>query len=51
MEKYKRSDMYFHTVHSWTLCDDVKDNDFSPLVKNIIDDNKWIVINGRAGCG
>ena len=30
MEKYKRSDMYIHTVQNWTLFDDVKDNDFSP---------------------
>ncbi len=51
MEKYKRSDMYIHTVQNWTLFDDVKDNDFAPLVKAIMDDNKSIVINGRAGCG
>ena len=51
MEKYKRSDMYIHTVQNWTLFDDVKDNDFAPLVKNIMDDKKSIVINGRAGCG
>ena len=51
MEKYKRSDMYIHTVQNWTLFDDVKDNDFSPLVKAIMDNKKSIVINGRAGCG
>ena len=43
--------MYTHAVQKWSLFDDVKDNDFSPLVKNIMDDNKSIVINGRAGCG
>jgi hypothetical protein len=51
LAKYKRSDMYIHAVQKWTLFEDVKDNDFSPLVKNIMDDNKSIVINGRAGCG
>ena len=51
MEKYKRSDMYIHTVQNWKLFDDVKDSDFAPLVKNIMDDKKSIVINGRAGCG
>ena len=51
LEKYKRSDMYIHAIQKWTLFDDVKDNDFAPLVKNILDDNKSIVINGRAGCG
>ena len=51
LEKYKRSDMYIHAVQKWTLFEDVKDNDFAPLVNNIMDDNKSIVINGRAGCG
>ena len=32
--------MYIHTVQKWTLFEDVKDNDFAPLVKNIMDDNK-----------
>ena len=51
LEKYKRSDMYTHAVQKWTLFEDVLDNDFTPIVKNILDDKKSIVINGRAGCG
>jgi hypothetical protein len=51
LARYKRSDMYTHAVQKWTLFEDVKDNDFSNLVNNIMDDNKSIVINGRAGCG
>ena len=43
--------MYLHAVQKWKLFEDVKDNDFSPLVKNIMDDNKSIVKNARAGCG
>ena len=35
LARYKRSDMYIHAVQKWTLFDDVKDNDFAPLVKNI----------------
>ena len=45
MEKYKISDMYIHTVQNWTLFDDVTDNDFALLVKNIMDEKinsyKW----------
>ena len=51
LARYKRSDLYNHAIQKWNLFEDVKDNDFSPLVKNIMDDNKSIVINGRAGCG
>jgi hypothetical protein len=51
LARYKRSDMYTHTVHKLTLFEDVKDNDFSPLVKNIMEDHSSIVINDRAGCG
>ena len=43
--------MHIHAVQKWTLFEDVKDNDFAPLVINIMDDNKSIFINGRAGCG
>ncbi len=51
MARYKRSDMYIHTVQKWQHFEDVKDNDVSPLVKSIMDDHKSMVINGRAGCG
>jgi len=43
--------MYNHTTKKWTLFEDVKDEDFSPLVKNILEDKKSKVINGRAECG
>ena len=33
LARYKRSDMYTHAVEKWTLFEDVKDNDFSSLVK------------------
>ena len=49
LEKYKQSDMYIHANQKWTLFEDVADNDFTPLVKTILDDKKSIVINGRAG--
>ena len=43
--------MYIHTVQKWTLFEGVLDNEFTPIVRNILDDKKSIVINGRAGCG
>ncbi len=43
--------MHIHAVQKWTLCEDVKDKDFAPLVKRIMDDNKSIFISRRAGCG
>ncbi len=51
LARFKRSDMYTHAVQKWTLFDDVTDNDFSPLVNNMMDDNKSILINGRSECG
>ena len=40
LEKYKRSDMYIHVNQKLTLFEDVADNDFTPLVKTILDDKK-----------
>ena len=34
-----------------TILNDVEDNDFEPLIKNILDLNKSVNIDGRAGCG
>ena len=51
LAKFKRTDTYEHVDKVWKITADVTDNDFSPLVKFIMDDSKSIIINGRAGCG
>jgi len=51
MEKYKRSIMYNHIYQEWTEHKDIESNDFKILVNQILDSNKSINIDGRAGTG
>ena len=47
----KRNDYYEHITNEMTILNDVDDNNFEPLIKNILDLNKSVNIDGRAGCG
>ena len=51
MEKYKRSILYNHIYQEWTEHKDIESNDFNILVNQILDSNKSINIDGRAGTG
>ena len=51
MGQYKRNVKYTHKNLEWNKYGDVSDNDFKPLVDQVIKSKKSIVINGRAGCG
>ena len=46
-----RTETYKYKKEQWTEYEDVKDNDFTPLVNTILDSNKSFNILGRAGCG
>jgi energy-coupling factor transporter ATP-binding protein EcfA2 len=51
MGMYMRNATYRHKQLEWNRSGDVIDNDFKPLVDQILNSKKSIVINGRAGCG
>jgi hypothetical protein len=51
MEKYKRSILYNHINQEWTEHKDIESNDFNILVNQILDSEKSINIDGRAGTG
>lgn len=46
-----RTEVYHKTFGSWNEIDDVKDNDFSPLVDEVVESKESYSIIGRAGCG
>ena len=47
-----KTDAYEHKyIKQWEILEDLKTNDFSEYVNNIINDNKSINIDGRAGTG
>ena len=47
----KRNEYYDHAVNTMNILNDVNDNNFEPLIKQILDMNASINIDGRAGCG
>ena len=51
MNNYKRVEKYIYDVSVWNIIPEVIDNNFEPLVDQIISSNKSINIDGRAGCG
>ena len=51
MEKYTRVQRYSYEYQKWTITNDIDDNDFKPLVDQILDSKKSINIDGRAGTG
>ena len=51
MARYIRADTYVHKPLQWKVINDVDDNDFTPLVNTIVQSNKSINIDGRAGTG
>jgi hypothetical protein len=51
MSKLVRNDVHDYKPKDWTIYDDVKDNDFTPLVNMIFDKNESFNIDGRAGTG
>ena len=46
-----RTETFNLKKHEWNHYDDVTDNNFNPLVDNIIESQKSFNILGRAGCG
>ena len=46
-----RTETYKYKQEKWTEYEDVKDNDFSPLVNTVLDSEKSFNILGRAGTG
>jgi len=51
MANFKREKKYEYEKQIWETIEDIKDNDFSQLVKYILDSKKSINIDGRAGVG
>ena len=51
MARYVRTDKFELEKKTFRLEKDVDDNDFTPLVKLVIDDLKSCYISGPAGCG
>ena len=51
MKSYRRSETYQHKDLKWDIKEDPKTNDFTKLAREIIDSNKSIHIDGRAGTG
>ena len=46
-----RTDEFYYKPNQWNIINDVKDNDFEPLVNLIIDSQKSINIAGMGGYG
>ena len=47
-----RTDKYIHDIkYKWNITSDVKDNEFKPLVDNILNSNQSCFIDGPAGEG
>ena len=51
MKSYRRSETYQHKELQWDIKEDPNTNDFTKLAQEIIDSNKSIHIDGRAGTG
>jgi hypothetical protein len=51
MPNHIRTDTYMHKRVEFKIYPDVADNDFTPLVSQILDSNQSWHIDGRAGCG
>ena len=51
LPKWLRTYDYILEEPTWNIIEDVKDNDMSPRVNNILDSDKSCNIDGRAGTG
>ena len=51
LPKWQRTQKYEYKQAEWNITNDCIDNDFKPLVKQILDSKKSINIDGRAGVG
>ena len=51
MANFKRSKKYEYNDQIWTITEDIKDNDFTYIIKNILDSKQSTNIDGRAGVG
>ena len=51
LANYKRNDKYDHKAQPWNIINDVENNDFTPLINQILDSKKSCNIDGRAGTG
>ena len=51
LPKWQRTQKYEYKQAEWNITNDTTDNDFKPLVKQILDSKKSINIDGRAGVG
>ena len=51
MAGYDRKDTFTFLDNTWNVREDVKDNDFSSLVEQILESNKGCFLQGRAGTG
>ena len=51
LPKWQRTQKYEYKQAEWNITNDTIDNDFKPLVKQILDSKKSINIDGRAGVG
>jgi nucleoside-triphosphatase THEP1 len=50
-QQYKRNEIYVYKPKNWTIYEDVKDNNFTPLVNTVLDLNTSFFITGPAGTG
>ena len=51
LAKYKRGEKYDHKETRWNNIEDVNDNNFIPLVEQVMNSKKSYNIDGRAGTG
>ena len=51
MAQYIRKDTYTMKEKEWNITEDVQDNNFSVFVSDILNNNKSVHIDGRAGTG
>jgi hypothetical protein len=51
LASHTRSTPYLHVENHWNIIEDMPDNDFSPLVKRIVDERLSTNIDGRGGTG
>ena len=51
MANYTRTDTFTHRETSWNITPDREDDDFDPLIKEILDNNRSTNIRGAAGSG
>jgi hypothetical protein len=51
LDNYKRTEIYDHIVQPWNIIKDIETNDFTSLVKEILESKQSYNIDGRAGTG